>query len=148
MFTLFSFIIQIEGEKDEKTLQEILVEAGETISNAGYTKPLILANKGDVIRALTLQYTILQCVAELEQFKNGLTALGFLTILRANRHLLSPFFVHKHILRLTAGNVILAMLHVLKSFFQIEFRIYLRKFCFQNLVQIGGSKRSRHTCTL
>uniref|UniRef100_A0A1X7U9U3 Uncharacterized protein n=1 Tax=Amphimedon queenslandica TaxID=400682 RepID=A0A1X7U9U3_AMPQE len=58
------------------------------IANAGYTKliaSLSTQDKKDIQRAIALQYTILQCITELEQFKHGLSSMQYLDIVGANR---------------------------------------------------------------
>uniref|UniRef100_A0A1X7UFQ4 HECT domain-containing protein n=1 Tax=Amphimedon queenslandica TaxID=400682 RepID=A0A1X7UFQ4_AMPQE len=96
---------KIEMEQDSKSLQQVLMESFDIIANAGYTKPIpsvSTQDKKDIQRAIALQYIILQCITELEQFKRGLSSIHFLDIVRANREVAAPFFIKRNE-KLTAG---------------------------------------------
>ena len=54
---------------------------------------LTLADKVDIIRTVSLHYAILNCTAELEQLKKGLSSLGILNVIHHNPCIMAPFFV-------------------------------------------------------
>ena len=103
-------------EQDSQSLQQLLTDSFDIVANAGYTKPIpsvSIQDKNDIERAIVLQYTILQCITELEQFKYGLSSLNFLNIIKANQELATPFFIKRNE-RLTAGNLV-CVTHLITS---------------------------------
>ena len=92
-------------------LQQIVLQHSDVVINSGFSKPLAsvkLSDKTEISRAVSLQYTLLQCLAEVDQLKKGLSSLGLLDILQSNPDILAPFF--SRVLndqRLTAGDYIL-----------------------------------------
>ena len=91
-------------------MQEILIDACDVIvDKVGFNKPLTtttLSDTNNISTAITLQYTLIQCLAELEQLKKGLASLGFLKIMQDNADIVEPFFTSTGIQTLTAGNTI------------------------------------------
>ena len=72
---------------DDASLREIVMGDIDIVISTGYNKPLTmltLADKVDIIRTVSLHYTILNCTAELEQLKKGFSSLGILNIFHHN----------------------------------------------------------------
>ena len=93
---------------DDKSLQQVLLCDSDVVINSGYSKPLVLAkctDRAEISGAITLHYTLLQSLAEMEQLKKGLEALGFLEIIKNNPNLLAPFFTAIENRKLTAGMI-------------------------------------------
>ena len=61
-----------------------------------------MEEKDDLMRALALHFTLLRSKAVLDQFQEGLGALGVLNALKKFPFLLQPLFV-THCTRLSAG---------------------------------------------
>ncbi len=60
-------------------MTEFLLDSSDVIMNSGYTKPIVTAKVSDIPeikRVVTLHYSILEVIAELDQFKKGLQSLG------------------------------------------------------------------------
>jgi hypothetical protein len=93
---------------DDESLQEILFGASDVVFNSGFTKPLTsikLSDVNDVLKAITLHNTILQCLGEIEQIKIGLKSLGFLEIVQRNSDILSIYFTSENYEGLTADQI-------------------------------------------
>ena len=68
----------------------------DLLLSTGFNKPVMmlkLADKGNIIRVVSLHYTVLRCMAELDQLKKGLSSLGVLKIITQNPSIMAPFFV-------------------------------------------------------
>ena len=95
---------------DQALLQQIVLQHRDVVINSELSKPLVsvkLSDKTEISRAVSLQYTLLQCLAEVDQLKKGLSSLGLLVILQSNPDIFAPFF--SPVLndqRLTAGDYI------------------------------------------
>ena len=61
-----------------------------------------------MVQVITLQHTLLQCKAELDQFIEGLKALGVLSAIREHPNILRPFF-SQTAKKLSSGNNPLAV---------------------------------------
>ncbi len=75
--------------------------------NSGYTKPLVTAKVSDIPeikRVVALHYTLLEAIAELDQFKKGLQSLGVLDIVSKNHEMMAPFFTNQGHQKLSAGS--------------------------------------------
>ena len=76
------------------------------IIECGFTKPLpclVMEDKIALIQTLTLHHVLLRSKAEIDQFSEGLKALGVLDAIRNYPSLMSCFFINKEIQHLTAG---------------------------------------------
>ena len=94
---------------DDKSLQDLLLNASDIVLNAGYTKPLVstkLTDRAELTRCIALHFTLLQCVAKMDQLKKGPESLGLLQIMKVYPDLVAPFFTPKGHKKLTAGNKI------------------------------------------
>lgn len=92
---------------DDKSLQDLLLNASDIVLNAGYTKPPLVSTKltdrAELTRCIALHYTLLQSIAEMDQLKKGLESLGLLQIMKVYPDLIAPFFTSKGHKKLTAG---------------------------------------------
>ena len=82
------------------------MESCSEIIECGFTKPLprlTTVDKIDLIQTVTLHYVLLRTKAEMDQFAEGLRALGVLDVIRKYPELLRLFFTNKGMQTLTAG---------------------------------------------
>ena len=109
---------------DQALLQQIVLQHSDVVINSGFSKPLAsvkLSDKTEISRAVGLQYTLLQCLAEVDQLKKGLSSLGLLDILQSNPDILPPFF--SRVLndqRLTAGDYIFVLCRWQTNYFPVN----------------------------
>ena len=76
------------------------------ISSSGFTRPLPCLTKEDkitLIQTVALHYVLLRSKAEMDQFCEGLKSLGVLHAIRKYPDLMSHFFTHQGVDKLTAG---------------------------------------------
>ena len=74
----------------------------------GYDKPLTavkMLHKDDICSSIFLKCTITMCFAELEQLKEGLKFMGFLSMIQEYPDLIKPFFTYDKSQRLSAGKL-------------------------------------------
>ena len=67
----------------------------ELLMECGYNKPVAkveLGDKPNIIQTVTLHKVVLASLAELSQFRNGLSAIGVLPALKEYPFLLSPYY--------------------------------------------------------
>ena len=86
-------------------LHEVTIEYCELLRDCGFIKPIKCLSMDDrcvMVQVLTLQFVLLQCKAELDQFIKGLKVLGVLDAIREHHGLLRPFFCRSPN-KLTAG---------------------------------------------
>ncbi len=87
-------------------MTEFLLDSSDVIMNSGYTKPIFTAKVSDIPeikQVVTLHCSILEVLAELDQFKKGLQSLGVLDIISQYPKLMAPFFTNKGHQKLSAG---------------------------------------------
>lgn len=75
----------------------------------GFRKPvcnLKITDRLAILSALVEYHLMAKMKAEMDQFKEGLNALGFLDIVRRNTSLWEPFFMH-HESKITAGRTVM-----------------------------------------
>jgi len=77
------------------TLREVLMESMDLLLECGYTKPIpkvVVADKTNIIQTITLHKAVLVSLAELLQFRKGLSSLGVAGALKDHS---IHFFVYK-----------------------------------------------------
>ena len=75
-------------------LQEVLLNNFDVFTKCGYSKPVMrvsMCDKIDIIQAVGLQEVILDSLAELTQFQDGLNSLDVLHMIRTHKDLLRSF---------------------------------------------------------
>lgn len=80
------------------------MENVDLLMECGYTKPVPrveLVDKADIVQTITLHKVVLVSLAELSQFRKGLSTLGVATALKDYPQLLRSFFCHVD--QLTSG---------------------------------------------
>ena len=98
--------VQIRDATTGELLQKLCLTNVTVLIDAGYTKPVCkieLANKDEIIQTVAVQNTIMVCIRELQQLREGLCALGVADLIEKYPHLLQPFFVHQASQKITAG---------------------------------------------
>lgn len=68
----------------------------ELLFESGYNKPaskVELCDRVDIVQTVALHKVILSSLAELSQFRNGLSTLGVLDAIKAHSQILSSFFL-------------------------------------------------------
>ena len=78
----------------------------DLLIECGVTKPvsiLEISDKADVIQAIALHKVILGSMAELSQFKEGLSVLGVSNALKAHPDLLYSYYCEKYEEKLFSG---------------------------------------------
>ena len=106
IITFFNYPLQLKDVSDDSLMQQTLLDASEVVLNSGYTKPLLSAKLCDIAeisQSVALHYTLLQSLAEMDQFKKGLESFGLLEIIKRNSNLLAHFFTCQGSKKLTAG---------------------------------------------
>lgn len=81
------------------------MEHCEVLHECGFIKPINCISMDDrcsMVQVLTLQFVVLHCKAELDQFIEGVKVLGVLHAIREHHSLLRPFFC-RNFKQLTAG---------------------------------------------
>lgn len=88
--------MQIESITATDELREKLMddENIDLLMECGYNKPVLRVELEDkhIIQTVTLHKVILASLAELSQFRKGLSALGVVTALKEYSHLLHSYF--------------------------------------------------------
>ena len=100
------YLLQIRDATTVELLQELCLQNVTVLVDAGYTKPvckIALAHREEIIQMVAVQNTIMVCISELQQLREGLRALGVADLIEKHPLLLQPFFVHHTSLLLTAG---------------------------------------------
>lgn len=80
---------------DVSKLREIAIEQVDLLSESGFNKPLTkieLSDKVNIIQTVTLHKVVLGSLAELSQFRAGLSALGVLDAIKEHSHLLASYY--------------------------------------------------------
>ena len=99
----------LHNTADDKSLQEVLLQYSDFIyDKIGYDKPLTavkMLHKDDICSSIFLKCTITMCFAELEQLKEGLKFMGFLSMIQEYPDLIKPFFTYDKSQRLSAGKL-------------------------------------------
>ena len=100
--------MQIEAITAIDELRDKLMEEEnmDLLMECGYNKPVSrveLEDKPNIIQTVTLHKVILASLAELSQFRKGLSALGVDAALKAYPHLLHSYFSIEHKDELTSG---------------------------------------------
>lgn len=100
----------VENDDDIKVVFAI-DEGMDLLLATGFRKAvchLTLSDRPAILSALMDYHLMAKTKVEMDQFKDGLTALGFLDTVRENPEMWEQFFVHKNAL-LTAGTIVHAM---------------------------------------
>ena len=91
----YNIVFQIDNAKEESDLREVAGEHIDLLLECGFTKPiswLNLEGKPELIQAVTLHKVILSSLAELDQFRTGMAALGVAESLKQYYQLYIPFY--------------------------------------------------------
>ena len=78
----------------------------DILHECGYTKPVMNLNvkdKLDIVHVIGLHSVILKCLAEMDQFRDGLEVLSVASSLKEHPAILEEFFVMNKNSTLTAG---------------------------------------------
>lgn len=89
-------------------LRDILVDDIDIFTRCGFYKPIAkvsLSDKVDIAQAVALQEVILDSLAELTQFRDGMGALGVLTMLQTHKDFFRSFYCTDNKQSLDAGMV-------------------------------------------
>ena len=100
------FPLQLKLADNVNGMRKTLFDNADIIMNSGYTKPLMsaeLSNVNEIVDTVSLQYTLLQSIAEMEQLKRGLNVLGVTNFMRDYPLLLTSFFTSQGNIKLSAG---------------------------------------------
>lgn len=95
MYMYLYMHIQIQDAKDISVLQEVLMNNIDLFIKCGYCRPIIrvtMSKKVDIIQSVALQEVLLNSLAELTQFKEGMKDLGVLDMIQEHKDLLRSFY--------------------------------------------------------
>ena len=84
------------------------MEGSDVLLEGGYSKPInsvVINQKEELMRAVKMHFTILQCKGELDQLRNGLSVKGVGDVLERHSELFAPLFVSSKAKPLTAGKL-------------------------------------------
>lgn len=87
-------------------MQKICMDNIDLLFECGFNKPVTrieLKDKIALVHSVALQKVILNSLAELNQFKDGLESLGVAEAIRAHPSLLQSFYCSANKIELTAG---------------------------------------------
>lgn len=106
--TSVPFIIdQINSAATQEEMRKVVQEASDVLVDNGITKApslVVLQDKADLVKALSLQFIILRSKAELDQLKNGLQTLDVAYEMEQHPELFKPLFTNTRV-ELTPGTV-------------------------------------------
>lgn len=100
------FSLQIRDCQDDETLREVAMSTMDLLLECGFTKPIHKLKRDDrvdIIQTVALHKVILVSLAELQEFREGLKALGVAEALKKHGQLLHPFFCNDDVVELTSG---------------------------------------------
>lgn len=78
----------------------------DLVTECGYNRPIArveLGDKPNIVQTITLHKVVLSSLAELSQFREGLSAIGVLASLKEYPHLLSSYYSVEPKDELTSG---------------------------------------------
>lgn len=97
MYYVFVLLLQIESVKTIDDLQSVVLDNFDLMSQSGFTKPtsrLKMEDRVNIVQSVGLHSVILQSMAELFQFRDGLETLKVATAMKNHADLLHDFFVN------------------------------------------------------
>lgn len=86
---------KIHNATEENKIREVATQHIDLLLECGFTKPaslLGLKDKSELIHAITLHKVILCTLAELEQFRNGMAALGVAESMKQHHEMFTDFY--------------------------------------------------------
>ena len=98
--------IQVQDSKNIPELQEILMNNIDLFTKCGYCRPIMkvtMSDRVDIIQSVGLQEVLLNSLAELTQFKEGMRCLGVLDMIQEHKDLLRSFYCTDSKIQLDAG---------------------------------------------
>lgn len=138
------------------------MEHCELLHECGFIKPIHCVSIDDkcaMVQALTLQFVLLQCKAELDQFIEGLKVVGVLDAIREHHSLLRQFFCRTSS-QLSVGTIIAIVYLIFKCQLLsiIARKVYTVFFCVFQIISAsyilkvtfsekGSSSREREEAT-
>lgn len=100
------FCYQIQSAPDEQALRKVASDNCTILIESGLTMPLASVTLCDVdtmVQTIALHHVLLKAKAEMDQFMQGLNALGVLTAIKAHPNLFEAYFSIDVNSSLTAG---------------------------------------------
>lgn len=97
---------QIQEASNVEQLKDTLMNEIDTVTRCGFHKPIAkvsLADKVDIIQTVALQEVILDSLAELTQFRDGMKVLGVLDMLQQHKDYFRSFYCTDSKVSLDAG---------------------------------------------
>ena len=94
---MFVVLLQIESVKSVGDLQSVVLDNFDLMSQSGFTKPssrVKMEDKVNIGQSVGLHSVILQSMAELFQFRDGLETLKVATAMKNHADLLRDFFIN------------------------------------------------------
>ena len=104
-FALLLFRCQIKDIDDIEKLKQLATDNFDLLIECGISKPpssLELGDKTNVMQAISLHRVILGTMAELSQFKEGLSVLGVCDAMKKTPELLYSFYCNKYTPKLSS----------------------------------------------
>ncbi len=98
--------LQIESCGDVSLLQQLCMENVDILIDCGFNKPISkcgLEDKVTIVQSVCLQMVVLNTLAELDQFKDGLSSLGVVRAIKEHSSLLQSFYCSASKMQLTSG---------------------------------------------
>lgn len=86
---------KVQGNSELHEFKELVMEKMDILNECGFGKPvarLKLQDKPDLIMAVTLHQAVLRSLAEMTQFREGLSALGVRQALEKRPQLFAPYY--------------------------------------------------------
>ena len=87
-------------------LKDTLMDEIDIFTRCGFYKPIAkvsLSDKIDIVQTVALQEVILDSLAELTQFRDGMKALGVLSMLQTHKDFFRSFYCTDSVQSLDAG---------------------------------------------
>ena len=100
---------QIQDTNSVEQLRDTLMVEIDVFTRCGFYKPIAkvsLSDKVDIVQTVPLQEVILDSLAELTQFRDGMKALGVLSMLQTHKDFFRSFYCTDSKQSLDAGTCI------------------------------------------
>jgi len=103
------FLTQVKAAPDDRTLRKLATDNCALLIESGLTMPLALLtvhDKDTIVQTVALHHVLLKSKAEMDQFAQGLSALGVLDAIKDHSNLFECYFSADGVSTLVAGKYI------------------------------------------
>lgn len=95
MHALYTVFLKIQNATEEYDIREVASKNIDLLIECGFTKPVSLLNlqdKAELIHAITLHKVILCSLAELDQFRSGMSVFGIAESMKQYHQLYTHYY--------------------------------------------------------